>query len=408
MERNKFNFTVKAIEALPVPEKGKRTYYRDSQTRGLWLQVRDSGTKTFQFYRKIEGNPERISMGRFPDMNVFQARQKADEHNAAIARGENPADRARSERKQDRFVDLFQKYLEMHAKPYKKTWKEDESRFRRYLTGWKDRKLPSIRKSHVQKLHADTGKERGPYAANRLLSLLHGVFEKAREWGFEGPNPCQGVKKFKERSRERFIQADELPRFFQSLAHEPNADLRDFFLVCLLTGARRANVQAMRWEHVNLERGTWTIPGESTKTGDDYTVTLSNPVVEILEGRKPETGQGWVFPSSGKSGHIVEPKTAWKRILERAGIEDLRIHDLRRTLGSWEASTGASLTVIGKTLHHKNVDTTAIYARLNLDPVRQAVDRAVDAMLTAGGVSGGGEGGNVIDFQGGKKAVKNG
>jgi len=104
----------------------------------------------------------------------------------------------------------------------------------------------------------------------------------------------------------------------------------------------------------------------------------------------------------------VEPKAGWKRILKQAGIENLRIHDLRRTLGSWEAATGASLTVIGKSLHHKDVDTTAIYARLNLDPVKVAVDKAVDAMLSAGGVSGGGEGGNVIDFQGGKKAVKSG
>ena len=108
----------------------------------------------------------------------------------------------------------------MHAKVHKRTWKEDAAQFRRYLTGWKDRKLSSIRKSHVQKLHAEIGKQSGPFAANRLLSLLHTVFEKAREWGVEGPTPAHKIRRFKERSRQRFIRADELPRFSQALADE--------------------------------------------------------------------------------------------------------------------------------------------------------------------------------------------
>lgn len=86
------------------------------------------------------------------------------------------------------------------------------------------------------------------------------------------------------------------------------------------------------------------------------------------------------------NGHIVEPKKAWKRVLERAGIDDLRIHDLRRTLGSWQAKTGASLTIVGKSLNHKSPSTTAIYARLDLDPVRESVDRATGAILAAAGV----------------------
>lgn len=102
--------------------------------------------------------------------------------------------------------------------------------------------------------------------------------------------------------------------------------------------------------------------------------------------RKKTATSVFVFPGTGKKGHLVEPKKGWKRILERANIEDLRVHDLRRSLGSWQASTGANLSVIGKTLNHKNVSTTAIYARLNLDPVRKAMDKAVNAMFVAGGV----------------------
>ena len=97
-----------------------------------------------------------------------------------------------------------------------------------------------------------------------------------------------------------------------------------------------------------------------------------------------ESTSDYVFPGPGATGHLVEPRKAWKRILDRAEIEDLRIHDLRRSLGSWQAATGANLSVIGKTLNHKNVTTTAIYARLNLDPVREAMQKATTAMLTAG------------------------
>jgi len=200
----------------------------------------------------------------------------------------------------------------------------------------------------------------------------------------KGSNPAKGVRRFTERSRERFLQPDEMPRFLEALAREPNPTFRDFVLIALLNGARRANAQAMRWDQVHLERATWEIP--VTKTGDRHTVPLSPEAVTILRHRKEHSASEWVFPSHGENGHLVEPKRAWKVLLERAEIQDLRIHDLRRTLGSWQAADGASLSIIGKTLGHKNVSTTAIYARLNLDPVRQSVNAATKAMLAAGGV----------------------
>ena len=200
---------------------------------------------------------------------------------------------------------------------------------------------------------------------------------------FKGTNPAQGIKKFYENTRDRFLQSDELPAFFKSLAEEQNDTLRDYFLISLLTGARRSNVQEMQWSQIHLERGEWRIP--ITKNGDSQTVTLTHEVVEILRARQG-TNTTWVFPGTGVTGHLVEPKKSWKRVLERAGIANLRIHDLRRTLGSWQAKTGASLVIVGKSLNHKSPSTTAIYARLDLDPVRESVDRATGAMLVAAGL----------------------
>ncbi len=200
-------------------------------------------------------------------------------------------------------------------------------------------------------------------------------------------NPAIGIKRNKEKSRDRFIQGDELPRFFEAVAKEENEAIRDYVLISLLTGARRANVLAMRWQDINFERAEWRI--EETKNGTPQTVALSPEAVEILLNRKPSDNEVFVFPGSGKAGHLMEPKKGWKRILERAGIDNLRIHDLRRTLGSWQAKTGASLAIIGKSLNHKNQNTTAIYARLDLDPVRDSVNKATSAMMQAAGLKDG-------------------
>ncbi len=111
---------------------------------------------------------------------------------------------------------------------------------------------------------------------------------------------------------------------------------------------------------------------------------LVEPVIEILQARQGNDSP-FVFPGrKSESGHLMEPKRAWKRICQAAGIDGARIHDLRRTMGSWQAKTGASLPIIGKSLNHKSASTTTIYARLDLDPVRSAMEKATEAMLEVG------------------------
>jgi integrase len=140
----------------------------------------------------------------------------------------------------------------------------------------------------------------------------------------------------------------------------------------------------MRWDEISLDEGIWRIP--VTKNGTSQNVTLSPEAVIVLRNRMESAESDYVFPGAGATGHLMEPKKAWARILKNAELEDLRIHDLRRTLGSWQAKTGASLSIIGKSLNHKTHQATAIYARLDLDPVRASVNTATSAMLAAAGV----------------------
>jgi integrase len=148
--------------------------------------------------------------------------------------------------------------------------------------------------------------------------------------------------------------------------------------MCLFTGARKSNVLMMRWDEVNFEFSTWLI--RDGKNGDAQHVTLTSHALDLLHRRREISRSEWVFPSPRKNSHLASPKAAWRRILSRAAIKDLRIHDLRRTVGSYMAIQGVSSTIIGKALGHRSLQATAIYARLTQGPVRDALEKALGTL----------------------------
>ncbi len=374
------NFTKRTIAALPPAAKGKRAYHYDKKIPGLCVGVTHTGNKSYYLYRKIQRRAERIFLGKALDLTPEQARNKASRLNGEIAQGMNPQEAKRAQRGELTLKDLFQELEERHLLYRKeKTVSEYKRQFQTYLERWHNRSLSSVTRRDVQSLHGRIGKKHGHYIANRVLALLKLLFNKGKAWGhIAGENPATGVVRYKEHSRERFLERDEVRRFMIALEEEPNGTIRDCLYLCLVTGARRSNVQSMRWEDLDLDKGLWRIP--DTKSGDSPTLVLAMTAVDTLRGRAG-TGSEWVFPGSGKTGHLVESKTAWKRICKRAGLVDLRIHDLRRTFGSWQAITGASLPMIGKTLNHKTASATQVYARFSEDPQREAIEKALYAMF---------------------------
>jgi len=379
MATSHLNFLKSALSKTPPAQKGRKDYYYDTKEKGLMLAVTSAGTKTFYLYKRIDGKPERLLLGRFPDISIENARKAAMAAKGEIAVGKNPQRAKQAIRAEMTFHALFTQYMEKYSKVHKKSWAYDEREVNKFLKHWFKRKISSITKAEVERLHAKLGRENGTYQANRLLERIRSIFNKAAGWGWEGVNPAVGIKKFKEKSRDRFLQPDELPRFFEALASEPNDAARDFFMISLLTGARKSNTLAMRWSDLNFTTETWRI--EETKNAEPQTVHLPKQAMEILTKRKWESESAWVFPGKGATGHLADPKKAWMRILKEAEIENLRIHDLRRTLGSYQAATGANGYIIGKSLGHKSQQSTAIYARLNLDPVRASVNKATDMMF---------------------------
>lgn len=375
----KFAFTKLRIESLCSTET-RDTYY-DTKIVGLGIMIFRSGKKTYFLYTRDAYRPIKVKLGSFSEMTVEEARAKAVHVKNQIGNGINPIEAKRQVRAQITFGELFDRYMEEYAKVHKKSWREDESMNQHFFQGYRTKRLHEISSRMLSELHRKIGTERGKRRANYTIDIIRGVYNKAIQWElFSGQNPARNVTKYRLQSRERFLLPHELPKFFEALNTEKNHTIRDFIWLSLLTGARRSNVQAMRWDELDLTNGLWRIP--MTKNGTSQLVPVVGKAIDILLVRKEKATSEWVFPGrKSKSGHLQEPKAAWANVLKRAGITNLRIHDLRRSMGSYLAATGANSFVIGKALNHQSISSTAIYARLSVEPVRLAVEKATESML---------------------------
>jgi len=379
--------------ARPVPDASRATYH-DTTVRELGLMIHPTGRRTFFWFRRARGNKSGThfkTIGEFPAISIEQARGKASELSGQLARAKmddykdgNPFAKNRSDLT---FSELLDAYCERHVRPRAKNPVLTEKRMRDwakfYLKHWQSRKIGDITRAEVLDVFDELGKKH-KHTANqtvRHLRLLFNFAIAAELW--RGENPAARIKLFHEAKRARFVQPDELPRLFAALKTEPNEDLRDFVNLSLWTGARRSDVFAMRWDDVSLEDNRWTIPNPKSRT--PYVVPLTREAVKILEERRAKriASSPWVFPSHSKSGHVEDLHGRWKELLKRAHIRDLRVHDLRRTQGSWQAAQGTPLLVIGKSLGHASTAATEVYARLDLDPVRAAMTSTNAAIARA-------------------------
>jgi integrase len=422
-----FRFTKTTLASLPLPPKGKRVYFKDSEVKGLTLMVTSTGHKSFYLRKNINKIKERLLIGKYPDLPLEEARKIAVHKLSQIAQGIDLIAEKRRKRDEMTLGDLFHEYMERYSKPNKKSWMYDQREITKFLSHWFHRKLSAIDKSEIRLLHEKTFKVNGLYQANRMLERIRAMYNKAIEWGWEGINPTLGIKKYREQSRDRFIQPHEMPHFMYALNNEANHTVRDFFWILLLTGARKTNTLMMRWEEINWELKSWRIP--NSKNGEVLVLPLIDRAIEILKARRFLTNSEWVFPGENPEKHYNDPKRAWRRTLKRAtislwsadpglkiiidelkqkidetlfgdklfaqikaqaktkgvilpqGVMSVRLHDVRRTLGSYQAINGSSLQVIGQSLGHKSMQSTQIYSRLTLEPVRQSVESAANAMF---------------------------
>ena len=250
---------------------------------------------------------------------------------------------------------------------------------------WENRRLAEIDHQQVSKLRLDLAEKVGPTTSNRVIELLHALYSFAKKQRlYDGDNPAAGAGEFKLQSRERFLQQDEALQFFKALDQMADEAFADYVRLSLFTGARRSNILRMRWDELAMDGARWRVTGEYMKNGEPLTIHLVTEAVHILRRRADQADRSpWVFPGDTSAGHMGPQRKRWQQLVAAAKVPDLRVHDLRRSLGSWMSSTGANTVITMRALGHKSINAALIYQRLAADPVRGAMQTAVTAMMKA-------------------------
>ncbi len=368
--------TKRTVERLAYTAKnGQRQVLWDDELPGFGIRVYPNGKKAFVLSYRVAGRKRLMTIGPFGQYTVDEARRLAKRHLVAVDEGRDPLEARQKDAQGETVRDLCIAYIERHAKPNKRSWGDDQRRIDRHiLPAWGNRKARSITGTDAAALHSRIVKT-APYEANRTLALIAKMFGLGGLWGFvpkEAVNPARDISRFKEEKRDRWVSPDELPRLAQAIDAEPNVYVRMALWLYLLTGVRKSELLTAKWEDIDWDRQELRLG--QTKAGRVHYVPLSAPAIAILRDLPRMEGNSHILPGRVEGHHLVNISNPWTRIRKAAGVEDVRLHDLRRTVGSWLAQSGNSLHLIGRVLNHSNESTTAIYARFGQDHVRQALE----------------------------------
>jgi len=366
--------TRKFIDAQSFNGKAQHIIWDDA-VPGFGVRIYPTGKKSYVLSYRHHNRKSIMVVGSYSVLTVDAARNKAKAYLVDLNNGINPLHEKKKERQGKLIKDLCKAYIERHA-VNKKSSADDISRIERFIVPeWGNLLVTSIKRADVAALHTKLGKH-GHYQANRVYSLLSKMFNLARVWGFvpeEHVNPCYGIEKYKEEKRDRFVSHEEFPGLVEAIDAELNQSVVSAIWLYLLTGVRKDELLTLKWADVDLERKELKLT--DTKNGKDHYLPLSAPAIDVLNQIPRIEGNPYVIVGKNPGCHLVNIDKPWQRIRKAAGLEDVRLHDLRRTVGSWLAQSGNSLHLIGKVLNHSNQSTTAIYSRFGQDNVRDVLEQ---------------------------------
>lgn len=371
--------TVKALAYDPAGPKTQITWC--AELPGFGVRLYPSGKASYvAFYRVGKGRAARQRfhvIGSTAKLSPDQARTRARKllvdaldgldpvaEQAAALEAKRAADALELERHAFTFAALAEKYISGHA--LKRSLRSDRERLKNHVVPALGA-IPAglVSRADVARMHQAIAERRSGPTANRCTALTSAIFNWAEKHGalpIGHANPARGVERFEETSRDRWLTREELRRVLQALEKHESIYFRGFIWLALLTGARKGELLAAKWDHVSFEERTLRLP--RTKSGKVHHVPLSGPAVEILQQIPRQAGNPYVFPGARAGQHLVGVDRPWQAICASAGLQDVHLHDLRRTVGSRLAQSGASLGLIGSLLNHANLSTTAVYARL--------------------------------------------
>ena len=375
-KKSHFRITKRSVDALDVREKDYIVWDRD--LAGFGVRVLASGRKVYVVQARGRAGSKRVSLGRHGQLSATQARQRAARIIRRIRQGQDPS--SKSPPQVFTVAELAARYLRVEASANCKPSTLEHYRSvidNHVVPALGERKIGDLKRADVAALHYRL--RHTPGMANCTLQVLSQMFRTAERWVLlpPGSSPCRSHRKYRLRTRERFLTPEEYRRLGRVLAHgEADGSFTESAVAALrlliLTGCRRDEILTLRWDDVDFAAGELRL--RDSKTGARY-VALTSAVKTVLGGIPRLSGNPWVIVGARPGRRLMTLKSTWRRVRQRADLDDMRLHDLRHSYASRALALGENLLMIGRLLNHGQTATTARYAHLMQDAERAAAAR---------------------------------
>lgn len=355
----------------------------DTEQRGFLLEVRKSGRKTwYQRYQDARGRQRQFKIGPVDVLSIDQARRKGRAVLAEALLGPDPQARRQEMRDTPTLAELVRDRYLPHAKSTNRSWKTDETMLRVHI-------LPAIGRLTIDRIGSDDiatvvstmqANGKAPGTCNRVIVLLRYIFNLAKKWNVPGvsANPTHGMALAPDVQRQRFLTPDETRRLLAALDADDNTLAANAIKLLLLTGGRRNEITHAKWDYIDWERRTLLVP--LAESGKPRTIALSCAAIALLESLPRIEGNQYIFPSPRTGRPAPSLFMPWDRIRRRAGLNDLRLHDLRHSFASFLVNKGVSLYVVQGLLGHTQVRMTQRYAHLAPQTLLDAAEVVADVI----------------------------